>query len=375
MSGQLVANCVSGTLAQMDIEILTSADEQAYEDLLQKKEESLLFVSLKYRNLLRQYIDAEDFYLLAKRGGDIVGTFPLFLKKNSTHGNVLNSLPFYGSNGGVIISPSVTDPEAVFKALTEGLHNLARETDAVAVTVVTSPFELYPELYQEHLRPTFRDSRIGQVSHLPHSGENPEHAVMAMIHSKTRNMVRKARKSRIAHRHSSDLEVLRFLADTHKENMTGIGGIAKGWEFFRKVPEIFQYDTDYRVYAATRDGRPVSALLIFYHKKTVEYFTPATVREYRHLQPNSLLIFEAMKDATRQKYHYWNFGGTWHSQNGVRQFKNRWGAQDKPYYYYVVTYQDIGHILNMKPEEIVVEYPFFYVVPFSALRRAKGDGM
>jgi len=359
----------------MDIEILTSVDEQAYEDLLHRKEGSLLYVSLKYRKLLRQYIDAEDFYLIAKRGGDVVGAFPLFLKKNGTHGNVLNSLPFYGSNGGVIVSPRVTEPEPVFKALTEGLHNLAREMDAVAVTVVTSPFEPYPGFYQEHLRPTFRDSRIGQVSRLPHSGENPEHAIMAMIHSKTRNMVRKARKSRIAHTHSSDLEVLRFLADTHRENMTGIGGIAKGWEFFRKVPEIFQYDTDYRVYAATRDGCLVSALLIFYHKKTVEYFTPATVREYRHLQPNSLLIFEAMKDATCQNYHYWNFGGTWYSQNGVRQFKNRWGAQDRPYDYYVVTYQDIGHILNMKPEEIVAEYPFFYVVPFSALRRAKGDGM
>lgn len=355
----------------MDIKILTSADEQAYEGMLLGRENSLLYVSLKYRSILQQYIDAEDFYLIAKRGSDVVGALPLFLKRNGTHGNVLNSLPFYGSNGGVIISPNVKDPGPVFKALSEGLHDLARETDVVAVTIITSPFEPFPKFYEEHLKPAFRDSRIGQVFPLPYSSGIPEDVVMGMIHSKTRNMVRKARKSKIAYAHSPDIEALRFLADTHQGNMRTIGAIAKGWEFFRKIADVFQYDRDYRVYVATRDDDPVSALLLFYYNKTVEYFTPATLQEYRSLQPNSLLIFEAMIDATRQGYHYWNFGGTLHSQRGVYQFKKRWGTRDMPYYYYILVYRDIGHILNMKPREVLAEYPFFYVVPFSALRRGK----
>jgi hypothetical protein len=352
----------------MDIELLTSADEQAYEEMLLEKEDALLYASLKYRDFLRQYIGAEDRYLIAKIGNDIVGALPVFLKKNVSYGNILNSLPFYGSNGGVIISTGVMDPEPIFKKLFEAFHDLARETDAVIATVITSPFEHYFEFYKEFLKPTFQDSRIGQISYLPQSGSDAEYAVMTMIHSKTRNIVRKARNSGIVHKHSSDPDVLRFLAETHQENIKAIGGIAKDCEFFRKVPEVFEYDTDYRVYVATLNGLPVGALLVFFYDKAVEYFTPATLEEYRSLQPNSLLIFEAMKDAIRRGYRYWNFGGTWQSQDGVYHFKKRWGARDMPYHYYIITYQDIGHLREMKPQEILVEYPFFYVLPFDVLR-------
>lgn len=357
----------------MRIERLTLANEQAYEEMLDKKEDALLYVSLKYRTLLRQYLDAEDYYLLVKSGSEIIGAFPLFLKRNNKYGNILNSLPFYGSYGGILISSEASDPESVFKALAEALNDLARETDALLVTIITSPFERYHHFYEEYLVPSYKDNRIGQVSFLPKLTEDVEEVVMAMIHSKTRNMVRKARKSGIVHMHSPDLEVLRFLADTHQENMKTIGGRAKDWGFFKKVSEVFDYDTDYRVYTAVLNGRPVSALLVFYYNKAVEYFTPATVQEYRSLQPNSLLIFEAMKDAIRQGYCYWNFGGTSPGLRGLYHFKKRWGAKDMPYYYYIIIYQDISHILEMEPHTIHAEYPYFYVVPFSILK-SSGSG-
>lgn len=354
----------------IDIEILTSESEQVYERMLQEREDTLLYTSLKYRNLLRQHVEARDYYLIARRENKVVGALPLFLKKNPEYGNVLNSLPFYGSNGGVIISPSEPDPDSIFKALADSLHSLAREKEVVITTIITSPFEQHAQLYEQELAPSFLDSRIGQISNLPSSSESSEDAVMDMIDSNTRNMVRKARKKDIAFTHSSDIEALRFLSDTHQKNMEAVGGIAKGWGFFRKVPEIFDYDTDYRVYLATLDGQPISGLLTFYYDKTVEYYTPAIVQEFRSLQSNSLLIFEAMKDAVRQGYRYWNFGGTWHSQDGVYRFKKKWGTQDMPYYYYVIAFQDLGHLLEMKPQEIIAEYPYFYVLPFDVLRNS-----
>ncbi len=357
----------------MDIEILTSADEQAYEAMLHEKADTLLYTSLKYRNLLRGYLDAEDCYLIAKQERGVIGALPLFLKKNRTYGNVLNSLPFYGSNGGVIVSPRVTDLETVIRALIEALHRLVRERDVVIATVITSPFERHRRLYEAYLNPTFRDSRVGQVACLPQFGGDIEHAIMTMIGSKRRGDIRKARKRRIEYTHSSDIEILRFLADTHRENMRAIGGAPKDWRFFRSAREIFAYDADYHVYVATLDGQLISALLVFYYNNMVEYFTPATVEKYRSLQPNSLLIFEAMKDAIHRGYRYWNFGGTWNTQDGVYHFKKRWGARDMLYDYYIITYRDIGHLLEMHPQEILAEYPFFYVVPFDLLRSREGE--
>lgn len=352
----------------MQVETLTAANEQAYEEMLRQEEHTLLYASLKYRNLLRRYLGAEEYYLIAKQTDKIVGVLPLILKRNSTYGNVLNSLPFYGSNGGVIVASTVPDPEPIFKALLNAFHSLARETETVVATIITSPFDRYAQLYEKYLPIKFRDSRIGQISYLPPPGSNFEEVIMNRIHRSKPGDIRKARKKGLSVTHADTLETLRFLVDTHQENIRAVGGIAKEWGFFKQVAEIFDYGTDYRIFVAELEGQPVGALLLFYYNNTVEYFTPATVQKYRSLQPGSLLIFAGMKDAAQRGYRYWNFGGTWHSQEGVYQFKKRWAAQDVPYHYYITDCQNIEHLLEMTPQQILVEYPHFYVLPFTLLK-------
>ena len=65
---------------------------------------------------------------------------------------------------------------------------------------------------------------------------------------------------------------------------------------------------DWSVFTAFHDGCPVAALLLFYFNKTVEYFTPVTVHEYRNFQPMSLIVFEAMRDAINRGMTNWNWG-------------------------------------------------------------------
>ena len=131
--------------------------------------------------------------------------------------------------------------------------------------------------------------------------------------------------------------------------------------------DIFTPGSDYNLYLAYYDGKPVAGLLLFYFNKTVEYFTPVIKAEYRNIQPLSLLIYEAMEDSLMQGYRYWNWGGTWVTQDGVYRFKKRWGTQDHPYYYYTRVYND--SMFRLSKEELLKEYPDFYVVPFDKLLR------
>lgn len=365
---------VTQTTNPISVELLTPADEGEYTALLESNKQSLLYVSLRYRRLLRQHVGGEDRYLVAKQDNRLVGALPLFLFRNEHYGNVMNSLPFYGSNGGINLLPDFADDRNVIKALIGELHELAKQEAVVATTIIASPFECHQDLYERYLPLCFQDSRLGQVSALPSQEKDPEELLMGLIHKTKRTDVRKARKSGVTFRHTDESAALRFLAQTHQKNMEAIGGLAKDWHFFRTIPEVFRYDKDYRLYLAELNGQPVSGLLVFYFNKTAEYFTPATVKEYKNLQPNSLLIFEAMKDAISRGLLYWNFGGTWHSQMGVYNFKRRWGAQEMPYIYYTAGFMDMGHFLALKPDEIFNEYPFFYVLPFSKLKGSKNDG-
>lgn len=347
----------------MEVTILDKQREEEYDHYLLQSPETLLFASSRYKNLISGIIDAEEKYLVAMdETGRIAGALPCFLKKSAAHGNVLNSLPFYGSNGGIICH---SRDEAVMKALLDEFYAMAERERCVATTLITSPFEEnHLDFYERHTRFSCRDERIGQFTRLPAYSDEIDTVLMEKFHSKTRNMVRKAQKSGIVVKRETD-EALKFIVDTHVENMKGIGGIPKPARFFEAIPHHFRCGVDYDLFVAYHGSAPVAALLLFYFNRTAEYFTPVIIEEYRSFQPLSLIIFEAMKHAAQRGFSWWNWGGTWLTQDGVYHFKSRWGTEDKTYKYYTRVFDN--DILRCSREQLLLSYPFHFVVPFSSL--------
>jgi lipid II:glycine glycyltransferase (peptidoglycan interpeptide bridge formation enzyme) len=190
---------------------------------------------------------------------------------------------------------------------------------------------------------------------------------MDLVHSKTRNSIRKAQRSGVIVRHFESTEALKTLARIHREQIAAIGGLSKSIEVFLTVRDVFVYDRDYRVYLAEKDGVTIAALLVFFSHRTAEFHTPATLDGFRIYQPMSLLVYEAMQEAARRGCRYWNWGGTWLTQRGVYFFKRRWGTQDLPYCYFTRVLNE--KIRSCTKEQLLEEYPYFYVVPFERLRQ------
>jgi hypothetical protein len=76
-----------------------------------------------------------------------------------------------------------------------------------------------------------------------------------------------------------------------------------------------------------------------------------------------------MMDAVVSGIYYWNWGGTWLTQNGVYNFKKKWGTKDLRYFYYTIVL-DRG-ILSLTKEELLAAYSHFYVIPFNVLGGSK----
>jgi len=73
-----------------------------------------------------------------------------------------------------------------------------------------------------------------------------------------------------------------------------------------------------------------------------------------------------MCEANANGYKWWNWGGTWLTQDGVYRFKNKFGAVDKEYKYFIkINNRDI---YNSSKEELLKEYDNFYVIPFDKLK-------
>lgn len=339
-----------------------------YENFILSIKTSLLYASLKYRNFLQQVLDnSKPFYLLTYEGNAIVGALPVFIKYNEKFGNVLNSLPFFGSNGGIIISKKIRNKNLVQHALFKAFSSLAAKNRVVSSTVISSPFDATKQFYKRKI--TFFDKRIGQLTSLPVYSKDPDllkSNLLAMFHKKTRNAIRKAIKSGVSVSDTDSIDAVRVLANMHKKNINALGGVVKTWKIFKAIRKNFSYGHDYRVYIAKKDEKIIAALLVFFFNRTAEYYIPASLSEARILQPMSLIIFEAMQEASRRGCKWWNWGGTRFSQEKLYHFKKRWNTQDKIYFYHTNIYDE--SILNYDKQMILKKYQYFYVVPFEKLK-------
>lgn len=352
----------------MEIELMTPRTEAIYEELNRSKDTHILYTSLVYRDFLKKILlGAEEQYLLAFDQGSLVGALPAFSFEGK-YGTVINSLPFYGSNGGILTAPGIANGSTVKKELIEAFNEMAVAKKTVATTIISNPLEPDHEFYETYSGYTLMDERIGQITHLPSITDTSQDigdALMGLFHSKTRNMVRKSQKSGFVVAHSKDESVLKTLYTLHTENLQSIGGRSKPWPVFSAMRDTFRYNDEYRIYFAEYDGQIVAALLLFYYNKTVEYFTPAVHVDFRSKQPMSLLIFEAMCDACKAGFKFWNWGGTWVTQEGVYLFKKRWGAMDLPYIYYIRELQQYANLRHCHKSRLFDFYPMFYTIPFS----------
>lgn len=350
----------------IDVELLAAGGEDAWTAFTGTHPAGLIYYSLPYRDFLNAVVGVtETVYLMARRGGAVVGVLPLAVA-DGPHGPVVNALPFYGSNGGPLVQPG-DGADAIRAALVEAAEAACLERRAAALTLVDNPLDPSAAVIEARLKPTLTDERIGQFTPLPAAGPGLRDALLEAMHQKTRNMVRKALKAGFdIVRCDDDDAAWHALVALHHENMEAIGGRAKPCEVFTALRRTLPPGAVSRLHVARRDGRVAAALLTLHHNGIVEYFTPVIRQQDRSDQPLSALILLGMEAAAGEGARWWNWGATWLTQEGVHRFKSRWGTRDIPYRYFTRIWNDA--LLECAPADLLAAYPYVYVAPFSALR-------
>jgi hypothetical protein len=333
---------------------LAEVPDDTQETFLLGCPEAMLYHSPKYRRLLVELLECRPLGAAVLDGDELVGIAAV-MESDGPQGRILNSLPFYGSHGGLLART-----DAARRTLAEWYRDLVAGDGIAAATMVENP--LAPGSSVDGVAGDYADERIGQLTPLTVDKAEPD-ALMASLHSKTRNMVRKGESSGVAV--GTDARQLQVLAQIHGENMRAMSASPKPDRFFELVPRVFEEGREWQCWVGRKDGEVIAALLVFHFNGTTEYFTPAVREEHRSSQALSLVVFEAMRDAARRGMRWWNWGGTWRSQESVYRFKSRWGTVDMPYRYRTVVRN--RELLSLSPAELLADYPYFYVVPFGAL--------
>lgn len=351
----------------MNVKIKLYSDEmeKLYINFLNSSNNSMFYHCLSYRKFLKEiFSDCEDYYICAFIGNEIFAVLPVFVKPGK-FGNIINSLPFFGSHGGIIYRGDKINKFCEMSLL-KYLEKLCKVKKVFSCTIIGTPFEK-DQLIYKLFNPNLHDDRIGQITKLPICDDKIkcEESLFKLFHSKTRNSIRKGLKSNFKIICDNSLQSFENLYRLHKKNMEYIGGKAKKKDIFDTIFRVFKPNDEFNIYSALYDGVTISAILLFYHKGTVEYFCPATDLNFKNKQPLSVLIYKAMMDSVlNKKSLLWNWGGTWSTQKGVYFFKSRWGSSDYPYKYYIKTFFNFKKN-QYSASQLNESYENFYSLPFS----------
>lgn len=322
---------------------------------------SMIYYSPRYLAAVAGNIDASRAgYLVADEGGKISGILPIVEKTVPSVGTVINSLPYYGSHGGVLTAGDGQEKTAA--SLWERFVDYAENRGAFSVTVITNPFAAgWNSDELKKLGFTLIDERTSQSRSLQTSGADLRDDLLDSFHQKARNSVRKGLKTGLEVREDASDAAIEWVHSVHEESISSMGGIAKKLSDFHRFRDHLK--DGFRCFLGSVDGVDCCGLVILSYRGTIEYFTPVSTQPFRNHQVLPALILEVMALLSAEGNQLWNWGGTWKSQSGVYRFKDRLGSVPRPYFYfnrYSEREQD-----HLSPEECLLHFPGFYVRRFS----------
>src|SRR5918993_2475233 len=191
----------------MSVEVFQPEVAEACDRFLLSHPSSLFYSSSKYRRFLLELLGCEDETLVAVDGGVVRGVLPL-LSLRGEKGRVYNSLPYYGSNGGIVV-----DSPAMCSELVKAYNAIAVSQETLAATIIDHP--IAPQVCSD-LRHNYTDQRIGQFTDIAIQ-DNHREEILARIESRARWSVKKATH----HGVSVEIDSTQFdkLRQLHQDNM------------------------------------------------------------------------------------------------------------------------------------------------------------
>ena len=335
-------------------EITSSINFEEYNKIINQNE-STFYQSVNHLKFLESILKLKANYISIKDKNKLVGVMPYFEKKEE-YGIVINSLPFFGSYGGIISNSSEID-----KKILDELNSINKEKDILSSVIIDNPFNTKNKLYSKKFVHNVFEERLIQCAVIEN---NKKEDLWNKFEQRVRRSVRKSEKNEIkVVTENIDENHLENFYKLHVDSMKIKNGKNKPKQFFSSLLKNFESKKDYEIFTAMKENKPIAYLLVFYHKNMAEYYMPAYDPKYISFQSTSHLIWESIKKAMDREINYYNFGGTWKDQNELYRFKRGWNADDFNYKYFIN--RDLDRINEVGIKRILEKYQYFYISPFT----------
>ncbi len=307
--------------------ILNGTNLDTFVEQHTRDRDSSLYYSSAWLDLLaRLYGYSVNPLMSTNTSGQITGYLPLCLMQSPLTGRRLVSLPFSDH------CPLLAMDECSANDLIDQAIELAQQQKVRYLELRTGNNDVLAkrtDLVEEHLYVRWL---------LPLSGD-PD-AVWTNLRKPVQHQIKKSQKLGVQVRIAQHREEMVHYYRLHLQSRCKKHGMpAQPQAFFFDVWDTFAPQGAVQLLLAEYQGNVIASMILFASGTTLRYAYGASDENYLHLAPNNLLLWTAITWGCTHGYQTLDLGRTSCDNEGLMEFKRRWGAikEPLPYYYYPST--------------------------------------
>jgi FemAB-related protein (PEP-CTERM system-associated) len=277
-------------------------DAKGWNDFVVSNASNAFYNLFAWRNVLIHAYGYTPYYIIAEKGEEISGCFPLMYVKGKLFGDRLISLPFADHGCGPCVKG---EDKNIVKFLLNVAERISTKLKAKFIEIhspsqnwITSLLYNigYEKLYNYftfsmNLNRSINDIWMG-------------------FEKRVRNAIRRSEKNGIKVVIDNSEDSLKDLYRIHVDNMKTLGTPPHSKNFFKALWKELYHNGLFMNFFAEYEGRRIAAIIIFPYKNSVRWGAGISLTKYKRLNPISTLLWEAIKWAKENGYKNFDLGGS-----------------------------------------------------------------
>ena len=301
----------------INVRLANHLDNKKWDDYVLAHENAGPYHLFAWKKAIEAEYGHSTYYFIAQdKDGNTTGVLPLVNVKPPLCKATLVSQPFC-DYGGILASN-----EESAKLLLENAIELARLINA-KIEIRCTEQEIFLDSSLA-LNPVSNKTRM--ILELPDTSAQ----LWDSFKSKLRSQIRRPQKDGL----NFELGTFDKIEDFYQvfcHNMRDLGSPVHAKSFIKAV--IKEFSENIKVGVVYKDRVPLAAGIILMCGKTVSIPWASSLREYNRFSPNMLLYWEFLEYACEKDFSHFDFGRSTPGE-GTYKFKEQWGAQPRPLYWY-----------------------------------------
>lgn len=318
------------------MKIIDPSNDKRWDEFVRNHPDGSVFHLSNWAEVMVKTYNYKPYYLIIEdESGNIKKGFPFFLLDNGIYGKKLVSIPFTDS------IKALMNTEKNYHEYFEKLFEIYKKEKLGYIEIRGTLQNIDNVAFEKN--DYFKDFVLNI---------NPDlETVWKKCKQKSvRYSIKKAEKMGVKIERSKERNAIRIFYDLNVLTRKKHGVIPQPYSFFENIWHSLISKGYGFVSVALYEKTSIAASIFLEYKDKIYHKFNSSDKNFIHLYPNYLIIWDAIQYAHNKGIEYLDLGRTSPDNKGLMNFKRHWGAEefDLPYYYY----PEIKGVSSMKQSSL-----------------------